>query len=100
MPFRESAFVSPDAPTALVTCAQIADLTEARKVAEGVTEASIACSDKERDALLFYLLTTHPGRTLVFLNAISGIRRVAALLRLLGIPAQVWPRVYLVCATT
>ena len=68
---------------------QIADLTSDRKLADKVAEACVACTEKERDALLFYLLVTHPGRTLVFVNAIAGIRRLAAVLRLLGIPAQV-----------
>jgi ATP-dependent RNA helicase DDX24/MAK5 len=67
---------------------QIADLTSERKVASGVAEAQVSCSEKERDALLYYLLATHRTRTLVFVNAISSVRRVAAVLRLLGIPAQ------------
>ena len=32
------------------------------------------CSDKERDELLYYLIAHHTGRTLVFTNAISGVR--------------------------
>ena len=70
---------------------QIADLTAQRGVASGVTEAQIVCSERERDAVLFLLLSKHPGRTLVFLNAISGLRRLGALLRLLGVPVQVLP---------
>jgi ATP-dependent RNA helicase DDX24/MAK5 len=73
----------------LVPPAQVADLTSKRKIADKVAEAYISCNEKERDALLFYILATHPGRTLIFLNAISGIRRVAAVLKLLGIPVQV-----------
>ena len=30
----------------------------------------------------------HPGRTLVFVNAISAVRRVAAILKALGLPAH------------
>ncbi len=30
----------------------------------------------------------HPGRTLVFVNAISSVRRVAAILKQLGLPAH------------
>jgi superfamily II DNA/RNA helicase len=52
-----------------------------------VEEAVLYCSEGERDALLYYLLATHSGRTLVFVNAISAVRRVAALLKLLGVPA-------------
>ncbi|GFH07561.1 uncharacterized protein HaLaN_02380, partial [Haematococcus lacustris] len=30
----------------------------------------------------------HPGRTLVFANAVTALRRVAALLKVLGLPAH------------
>lgn len=33
------------------------------------------------------MLARHPGRALVFVNAVSALRRVAALLKLLGLPA-------------
>lgn len=46
------------------------------------------CSEEERDALLYALLALHPGRTLVFTNAISTVRRVTSILRLLGLPAS------------
>ncbi len=42
------------------------------------------CPDTERDEYLYYILARHPGRTLVFVNAISSVRRVAAILKLLG----------------
>ena len=54
-----------------------------------VEEASLTCGNAERDEYLYYLLAQHPGRTLVFVNAISAVRRVAALLKLLSLPAQV-----------
>lgn len=44
------------------------------------------CPAAERDEYLYYLLAAHPGRTLVFTNAISAVRRLAALLKLLGVP--------------
>lgn len=53
-----------------------------------VEEACLQCSDAARDEFLYYILAQHPGRTLVFVNAISAVRRVAALLKLLGLPAQ------------
>jgi hypothetical protein len=34
------------------------------------------------------LRTTPAGRTIVFVNAISAVRRLAAILKLLGLPAQ------------
>lgn len=44
--------------------------------------------EDEREASLYYLLARHPGRALVFVNAVSALRRVAAVLKLLGLPAQ------------
>lgn len=51
-----------------------------------VVEAYVSCSEEEQDAVLYYILAQHPGRTLVFVNAISTVRRLAALLRLLQLP--------------
>lgn len=68
---------------------QIADLTTERKIADNVVEAYVSCVSDERDTMLYYLLCMHPGRTLVFLNAISGVRRVSALLKALDINVQV-----------
>ena len=39
-----------------------------------VTEAYLECTEDDRDERLYYLLTQHPGRTLVFANAISMVR--------------------------
>ena len=40
-----------------------------------------------QDAYLYYFLLRYPGRTLVFLSAIDGIRRLLPLLELLGFAA-------------
>ncbi|DBB02933.1 TPA: hypothetical protein ACH3X1_013532 [Trebouxia sp. C0004] len=66
---------------------KVVDLTSKRKLADKVEEACLECSDAQRDEFLYYILAQHPGRTLVFVNAISAVRRVAALLKLLGLPA-------------
>lgn len=63
------------------------DLTTDVKIAESVMEAYVNVADTERDEMLYHLLATHPGRTLVFANAVSGVRRAAAILKLLGLPA-------------
>lgn len=52
-------------------------------------EAFAECSQEGRDDVLYYLLHMHPGRTLVFLNTISSVRRIAAMLKALDINAQV-----------
>jgi hypothetical protein len=53
-----------------------------------VEEAYIECGEAERDEYLYCILAKHPGRTLVFVNAISSVRRLGAILKLLGLPAH------------
>ena len=66
----------------------VADVTDAsRPVAPRLEEAALEGSMEERDAFLVYLLTRHAGRAIVFCNAISTVRRVAALLAVLRLPA-------------
>lgn len=48
--------------------------------ASGLTEAKIACTFDEKDFYLYYLLSVHLGRTLIFCNSISCVRRLASLL--------------------
>ncbi|TYZ51039.1 hypothetical protein PybrP1_000925 [[Pythium] brassicae (nom. inval.)] len=43
-------------------------------------------SEATRDSFLYFFLTQYPGRTIVFLNAIQQVRRLAGLLALLGLP--------------
>ena len=52
-----------------------------------VTESYLECTEDDRDERLYYILAQHPGRTLIFANAISTVRRLAALLKLLQLPA-------------
>eukprot|EP00884_Botryococcus_braunii_P003437 jgi/Botrbrau1/13094/Bobra.0187s0053.1 len=67
---------------------KVADLTKSQGLPDKVQEAVLYCSEAERDVLLYYLLAVHVGRTLVFVNAISAVRRLAAVLRMLGLPAS------------
>lgn len=41
----------------------------------------------DKDAYLYYFLLRYPGRSLVFLSAIDGIRRLSPLLELLNLKA-------------
>ena len=60
-----------------------------RLLAAGIAEATLRCPDlAARDAALTYLLSAHSGRALVFVNAVSCARRLAGLLRALGLPAR------------
>ncbi|GMH35913.1 hypothetical protein BSKO_03781 [Bryopsis sp. KO-2023] len=67
---------------------EIIDLTGKRGVADGVEEACLPCSEERRDVFLYCLLARYPGRTVVFVNAISSVKRLTAILRLMGIDAQ------------
>uniref|UniRef100_M4BHJ1 ATP-dependent RNA helicase n=1 Tax=Hyaloperonospora arabidopsidis (strain Emoy2) TaxID=559515 RepID=M4BHJ1_HYAAE len=43
-------------------------------------------TESTRDSFLYYFLTQYPGRTIIFLNAIHQVRKLAGLLTLLGLP--------------
>ncbi|KAI8433070.1 hypothetical protein MSG28_013928 [Choristoneura fumiferana] len=51
--------------------------------AQTLTECKIACAFEHKDAYLYYVLRTHPGRTIVFCNAIGCVKRLAQLFSLL-----------------
>ncbi|XP_063369555.1 ATP-dependent RNA helicase DDX24 [Cydia amplana] len=51
--------------------------------AETLTECKIACAFEHKDAYLYYILKRHPGRTIVFCNAIGCVQRLSQLLSLL-----------------
>jgi ATP-dependent RNA helicase DDX24/MAK5 len=58
------------------------------KVASKVHESALECTDDERDALTLYLLSAHDGKpSIVFVNAISSLRRLTALLKLMKVNA-------------
>ena len=42
----------------------------------------------ERDALLYHILTQQPGLVIVFVNAISALRRLLSLLKILQLPVE------------
>ena len=66
---------------------KVVDLTTERKTASGLLEAAVPCASTDlMEATLYYILASSEGRTLVFCNAISSIRRLQSLLRLLGLP--------------
>ena len=47
---------------------------------------AFSASHGPQDIYLYYFLLRYPGRTLVFMSSIDGIRRLAPLLELLGLP--------------
>ncbi|KAI0631135.1 P-loop containing nucleoside triphosphate hydrolase protein [Trametes polyzona] len=65
----------------------VVDISPVGSVVATLTESKIECLMTDKDAYLYYFLLRYPGRTLVFLSAIDGIRRLLPLLELLGIHA-------------
>lgn len=57
-------------------------------VASSIAESALECTEDDRDSMLYYLLSAHPGMTIVFVNAISCLRRVVALLKILRVPVE------------
>ena len=67
---------------------KVIDVSPDKRLAENITESYVSCPEKERDAYLYCILAAHPGRTIVFVNAISSVRRLGAVLKVLGLPVK------------
>ncbi|KAM0844319.1 hypothetical protein ACQ4PT_057135 [Festuca glaucescens] len=66
--------------------AEIIDLTNASILPEKLEESFIECSDDDKDANLYYILSVHgQGRTIIFCTSIAALRHISSLLRILGI---------------
>ncbi|XP_024080830.1 ATP-dependent RNA helicase DDX24 [Cimex lectularius] len=65
---------------------KIVDITKAKGTADKLKETKISCTFDEKDYYLYYLLDKYRGRTLVFCNSISSVRRLASLLNILNRP--------------
>ncbi|KAL7277303.1 hypothetical protein ACG7TL_009159 [Trametes sanguinea] len=65
----------------------VVDISPAGSVVATLTESKIECLTTDKDAYLYYFLLRYPGRTLVFLSSIDGIRRLLPLMELLDIHA-------------
>ncbi|MCO5599760.1 hypothetical protein L7F22_053867 [Adiantum nelumboides] len=64
------------------------DQSTSTRIASNVMEVKSECLAKDKDLFLYYFLLRYPGRTLVFVNAIDGIRRLQPLLENLQISVQ------------
>ncbi|EJU05616.1 P-loop containing nucleoside triphosphate hydrolase protein [Dacryopinax primogenitus] len=64
---------------------EIIDLTPEQGVSHTLQEAKLECVSAEKDLYLYYFLLRYPGRSLVFVSAIDGIRRIVPMLELLGV---------------
>lgn len=64
---------------------KVIDLTRNEGTVETLTETKIHCETDEKDWYLYYFLMQYPGRSLVFANSISCIKRLSGLLKVLDI---------------
>ncbi|CAN6276258.1 unnamed protein product [Urochloa humidicola] len=66
--------------------AEIVDLTKASILPEKLEESFIECSEVDKDAYLYYILSVHgQGRTIIFCTSIAALRHISSTLRVLGI---------------
>ncbi|EIW66497.1 hypothetical protein TREMEDRAFT_65359 [Tremella mesenterica DSM 1558] len=68
---------------------EVIDLSPEGGVVAMLKESMIECVLSEKDLFLYYFLLRYPGRSLVFVGSIDGIRRLVPLFELLRVP--VWP---------
>ncbi|KZS98247.1 DEAD-domain-containing protein [Sistotremastrum niveocremeum HHB9708] len=66
---------------------QIIDLSPEGGLVSTLTESKIECVATDKDFYLYYFLMRYPGRSLVFVSSIDGIRRLVPLLELLKLKA-------------
>jgi len=59
---------------------------QGQATATGLQEYGIKASKNEKELFLYSVLSTNPGRVLVFANAISYVRRLASIFKNLDIP--------------
>ena len=67
---------------------EVIDLSTSNRLATRLVESKIECLSKDKDLYLYYFLLRYPGRTLVFVNSIDGIRRLQPLLENLQLSVQ------------
>ncbi|KAL1741030.1 P-loop containing nucleoside triphosphate hydrolase protein [Schizophyllum fasciatum] len=66
---------------------EVIDLSPKGGVVSTLKESKVECVVSDKDVYLYYFLLRYPGRSLVFLSAIDGIRRLLPLLELLEVKA-------------
>ncbi|KAI8913639.1 P-loop containing nucleoside triphosphate hydrolase protein [Gorgonomyces haynaldii] len=59
------------------------NLTTKKITAKSIFESKVECQEKEKDLILYYMITRYEGKTIVFVNSIDAIRRLVAIMTLL-----------------
>ena len=54
---------------------------------EGLELARIECTQEDKDLYLYYFLSFHKGRTIIFANSIAVVRKLSQLLKIMQLPA-------------
>ncbi|KAK9330065.1 P-loop containing nucleoside triphosphate hydrolase protein [Lipomyces starkeyi] len=65
---------------------QYVDVNPDEAVKREVVEGIIMCDALEKDVYLYYFLLKYPGRTIVFVNSVDAVKRIARFLQGLTIP--------------
>ncbi|CAE6436260.1 unnamed protein product, partial [Rhizoctonia solani] len=66
---------------------EIVDLSPEYGKVSTLTESRIECISGDKDFYLYYFLLRYPGRSLVFVSSIDGIRRLTPIMELLQLKA-------------
>lgn len=66
---------------------EIIDLSPQGNLISTLQEGRINCLSTDKDVYLYYFFLRYPGRSLVFLSSIDGIRRLLPLMELLNVKA-------------
>lgn len=66
--------------------ANIFDLAPETGIVSKIHETYLRCPEKAKDLYLYYFLRTYKDKTIIFVNAISMLRRLTKILEILGIP--------------
>ena len=70
--------------TGISSKARVIDQTMEHMTAEQLKQMRVVCDEEEKEVFLYYILLSHPGRTLVFVNSISYSRKISSVFSLLG----------------
>ncbi|KAG8917946.1 ATP-dependent RNA helicase [Tulasnella sp. 417] len=65
----------------------VVDLSPDKGVVSTLQESKVECTVQDKDVYLYYFLLRYPGKTLVFMGSIDGIRRLHPIFQHLGIQA-------------
>jgi ATP-dependent RNA helicase DDX24/MAK5 len=71
------------------------DLTTSKKLAHGLTESKVDCLVSDKDFYVYYFLLRYPSRTLIFVNSIDCLRRLASILKTLQLDVYVFLSLFL-----